>query len=140
MVLRPGNPSQNAPRHAAVARRNLFEPAPIPHLNTEEKTASGRRKKLGLVTSLHVSNVQFSFQRISECLNTGGSVLNYTAELMLNNRSKGQVIRVTFSFKLSRNIAALQVEKRCCPYHHRALNLPRNKFQCCKLKKNCCKK
>ena len=46
---------------------------------------------------------------------------------------KGRVIRATF-FNFSRNIVALQVEKRCCPYYHRVLNLPRNKFQCCKLK------
>ena len=44
-----------------------------------------------------------------------------------------QLIRETFSFNLSRNIVALQVEKRCCPYYQR--DLPRNKFQCCKLKK-----
>ena len=31
---------------------------------------------------------------------------------------KGQVIRATFSHNLSRNIVALQVEKRCCPYYH----------------------
>ena len=47
---------------------------------------------------------------------------------------KGQVIRETFSFNLPRDIVALQVEKRCCPYYHRVLNFPRNKFQCCKLK------
>jgi len=29
--------------------------------------------------------------------------------------NKGQVIRATFSLNLSRNIVALQVEKRCCP-------------------------
>ena len=32
--------------------------------------------------------------------------------------TKGQVIRATFSLNLSRNIVALQVEKRCCPYYH----------------------
>ena len=31
---------------------------------------------------------------------------------------KGQVIRATFSHNFSRNIVALQVEKRCCPYYH----------------------
>ena len=31
---------------------------------------------------------------------------------------KGQVIRATFSHNLSRNIVALQVEKRCWPYYH----------------------
>ena len=46
---------------------------------------------------------------------------------------KGQVIRATFSLNLSRNIVALQVEKRCCPYYTFALNLSRNKFRCCKL-------
>ena len=46
------------------------------------------------------------------------------------------VIRAIFSFNLSRNIVALQVEKRCCPYYHRVLNFPLNKFLCCKLN-NC---
>ena len=32
--------------------------------------------------------------------------------------AKGQVIRATFSHNLSRNIVALQVEKRCFPYYH----------------------
>ena len=49
---------------------------------------------------------------------------------------KGQVIRATFSFNLSRNIVALQVEMRCCPCYYRVLNLPRNKFQCCKLQQH----
>ena len=43
-------------------------------------------------------------------------------------------MRATFSLNLLRNIVALQVEKRRCPYYHRVLNFPRNKFQCCKLK------
>ena len=30
----------------------------------------------------------------------------------------GQVIRATFSHNLSRNIVALQVEKRCFPYYY----------------------
>ena len=46
-----------------------------------------------------------------------------------------QVIRTTFSFNLSHNIVALQVEKRCCPYYQPVLKFPRNKFQCYKLKK-----
>ena len=33
-------------------------------------------------------------------------------------KAKGQVIRATFSHNLSRNIVALQVEKRCWPYYH----------------------
>ena len=52
----------------------------------------------------------------------------------VSHPNKGQVIRATFSFNLSRNIVALQVEQRCCPYYHRVLSLPRNKCQCCKLK------
>ena len=47
---------------------------------------------------------------------------------------KGQVIQATFPFNLSRNIVALQVAKRCCPYYHRVLNFRCNNFQCCKLK------
>ena len=66
--------------------------------------------------------------------------VNQRDMLNLTKTSKGQVIRATFSFNLSRNIVALQVEKRCCPYYHLVLNLPRNKFQCCKLKKIVCKK
>ena len=31
--------------------------------------------------------------------------------------------------------AILQVERRCCPYYQRLLNLSRKKNQCCKLKK-----
>ena len=58
----------------------------------------------------------------------------------LTKNNLGQVIRQTFSFKIVANIVALQVEKRCCPYYHRVLNLPRNKFQCCKLKKKMLKK
>ena len=47
-----------------------------------------------------------------------------------------RVIRVTFSFNFSRNIVALPVKKRCCPYYiPLVLNLPRNKFQCFKLEK-----
>ena len=48
---------------------------------------------------------------------------------------KGQVIRATFSHNLSRNIVALQVEKRCCPYYHPRTRLVTqlNKFRCCKL-------
>ena len=34
------------------------------------------------------------------------------------NEVKGQVIWATFLHNLSRNIVALQVEKRCCPYYH----------------------
>ena len=32
-------------------------------------------------------------------------------------------MRATFSHNLSRNITALQVEKGCCPYHHRRSQL-----------------
>ena len=46
-----------------------------------------------------------------------------------------QIIRATFSLNLSRNVIALQVEKRRCSYYHRMLNFPRNKVQCCKFKK-----
>ena len=53
-----GNLTQNAPRHVEVARRNWCEPVPILYLNMEEKTASGRTKKLSHATSFHVSNKQ----------------------------------------------------------------------------------
>ena len=53
---------------------------------------------------------------------------------VLNVLNKGKVIRATFLLNLSRNIVALQVEKHCQLPAFRVLNLPRNKFQCCKLK------
>ena len=69
------------------------------------------------------------------------TVLIYS-ELNISRATKGQVTQATFSVifaNLSRNIVALKVEKRCCPYkryYHPALNLSRNKFQCCKLRQN----
>ena len=42
---------------------------------------------------------------------------------------KGQVIRATILFNLSRNVVTLQVEKRCCLYHHlRAQLVTQNNF------------
>ena len=66
---------------------------------------------------------------------TNGTKSNYTSHCRIAAKNKlvvfppvprmlatvfgwGQVIRATFSHNLSRNIVALQVEKRCCPYYH----------------------
>ena len=45
-----------------------------------------------------------------------------------SHRSKGEVIRATFFFKLQRDIAGLQVEKHCCPHYHTPQTLSRNKI------------
>ena len=53
-------------------------------------------------------------------------------DVFSRNDSKGQVMRTTFSFNLWRNIVILQVKLVVARI---TIALPRNIFQCCKLKK-----
>ena len=51
---------------------------------------------------------------------------------MRKNVTKGPVIRVTFTFKLSRNIVALRGETLCCAYHRVRDQLVSQQMKCCK--------
>ena len=61
-------------------------------------------------------------------------------EQLLVIKSKGQVIRATFSHNLSRNIVALQVEKRCCPYYHPRSQLVTQQISMLQVVAICCAK
>ena len=67
-------------------------------------------------------------------------VASQNEDLLHLARSRIQEIRATFSLNLKRNIVALQVEKRCCPYCHLRSQLATQQISMLQVAATCCAK